>query len=163
MTYTRTFLHGLESTSRGTKGIYFRRRYPDMIIEDYTGPLEIRMEAMEAHLSGKDSLILVGSSYGGLMAALFACRHPERVRKIVLLAPALSLTEFDPYRTARLAIPVVLYHGRFDDVVDPDKVRDIAQTAFIRLDYHLIDDDHALSSRFPDLPWDDLLCTGDRG
>lgn len=162
MTCTRVFLHGLESTSQGTKGVFFRRRYPDMMIEDYTGPLETRMEAMESHLSGKDSLLLVGSSYGGLMAALFACRHPERVKKLVLLAPALSLPEFDPWRAAGLTIPVVLYHGRFDDVVDPDRVRAIAGTAFTRLDHHLVDDDHALSRLFPDLPWDELLCGGDR-
>ena len=36
MTATRVFIHGLESTSQGTKGVYFRERYPDMIINDYT-------------------------------------------------------------------------------------------------------------------------------
>ena len=79
MTATRVFIHGLESTSQGTKGIYFRERYPEMIIEDYTGSLEARMEKLEAVLAGKEDLILVGSSYGGLMAAIYACRHPGKV------------------------------------------------------------------------------------
>jgi pimeloyl-ACP methyl ester carboxylesterase len=84
------------------------------------------------------------------------------VKKLILLARALNLSEFDPYRTAGLTIPVVLYHGRFDDVVDPDRVRAIAATAFSQLDYRLVDDDHALSRLFPDLPWDELLCGGHR-
>ena len=32
MDVTRVFIHGLESSSRGTKGVFFRDRYPDMII-----------------------------------------------------------------------------------------------------------------------------------
>ena len=43
----RAFIHGLDSSSRGTKGSYFRERYPGMFIEDYSGPLEERMEQLE--------------------------------------------------------------------------------------------------------------------
>jgi hypothetical protein len=47
MTSTRVFIHGLESTSRGTKDVFFRERYPDMIIEDYVGSFAQRMERLE--------------------------------------------------------------------------------------------------------------------
>ncbi|MBI4766235.1 MAG: alpha/beta hydrolase [Deltaproteobacteria bacterium] len=78
---TGVFIHGLESTRRGTKGLFFRERYPDMIIEDYLGSFSQRMEKLEGLLAGKSHLILVGSSYGGLMAAVYACLHEERIKK----------------------------------------------------------------------------------
>jgi len=157
MTKTRVFIHGLESTSQGTKAVYFRHHYPDMLIEDYTGPLEERMEKLTSVLAGRAPLILVGSSYGGLMAAMFAGRHPERVESLILLAPALHLPDYEPYRGKRLDLPVTLYHGNADDVVPPDPVRRIAEETFTRLSYHLVDGDHSLNRIFGDLPWDDLL------
>jgi hypothetical protein len=58
---TRVFIHGLESSSQGTKGVFFRARYPDMIIEDFFGLFPQRMEKLEGLLAGKKDLILVGS------------------------------------------------------------------------------------------------------
>jgi pimeloyl-ACP methyl ester carboxylesterase len=94
MDVTRVFIHGLESSSQGTKGVFFRERHPDMIIEDFGGPLEERMAKLNRLLAGRDNLILVGSSFGGLMAAIYACEHERQVRKVVLLAPALHLPDF---------------------------------------------------------------------
>lgn len=154
---TRAFIHGLESSSQGTKGHYFRVNYPDMIIEDYSGSLTERMEKMESILDGKTDLILVGSSYGGLMAAIYACKHPDSVRRLILLAPALDLPAFKPYLTNRLSVSTVLYHGNHDDVVQPDRVREIANKIFTDLRYCLVDDDHPLTSTFTTLDWNDLL------
>jgi len=157
MLQTRVFIHGLESTGWGTKGVFFRRHYPDMVIEDYTGPLQERMDKLTSLLEGKEHLLLVGSSYGGLMAAIFACRNPRRVRKMVLLAPALNLADFEPYRKSQLTLPVTIYHGQGDDVVPPADVRRIAEESFPQLTYHLVDDDHSLHRVFEGLPWDELL------
>jgi len=157
MTPTRVFIHGLESTSQGTKGIYFRERYPEMIIEDYIGSLDARMEKVEAVLAGKEELILVGSSYGGLMAAIYACRHQEKVRRLILLAPAINLDEFEPYAGRGLTMPVHLYHGRQDDVVPPEEVRPVAERTFNDLTYCLVEDDHSLHETFPEMPWEELL------
>ena len=55
-----------------------------------------RMEKLEGLLAGKNELVLVGSSYGGLMAAVYACLHEERVKKLILLAPALHLEPYNP-------------------------------------------------------------------
>jgi pimeloyl-ACP methyl ester carboxylesterase len=96
MKSTGVFIHGLESSSRGTKGAFFRERYSDMIIEDYFGSFSERMEKLEGLLAGKDPLVLVGSSYGGLMAVVYACLHQERVKKLILLAPALHLENGSP-------------------------------------------------------------------
>jgi len=34
---TLVFIHGLESTSQGNKAQFFRKSFPQMIVEDYTG------------------------------------------------------------------------------------------------------------------------------
>ena len=160
MQTTRVFIHGLESSGQGTKGIYFRERYPDMIIEDYPGSFEERMLKLNKVLYDKKDLILVGSSYGGLMASVFTCTNEERVTRLILLAPALNLEEFDPYLNKTINVPVVVYHGKNDDVVPVAPVQNIARTVFGNISYHIIDDDHSLHSNFPTLDWDILLYFG---
>ena len=93
---TRVFIHGLESSSQGVKGVFFRERYPDMIIEDFSGPLEERMEKLNRLLSGREDLILVGSSFGGLMAAIYACENEKRSEgSSFSLRPSTYLTSGD--------------------------------------------------------------------
>jgi pimeloyl-ACP methyl ester carboxylesterase len=156
---TRVFIHGLESSGMGTKGVFFRNKYPDMIIEDFVGTFKDRMEKLNILLSGKTSLILVGSSYGGLMAAVYAFNNEKSLRKLILLAPALDIYEFEPYMGRQLLLPVVIYHGRDDDVVSPSSVQKIARTVFANIEYNLVDDDHSLHRTFSLMNWDDLLET----
>ena len=157
MAVTRVFIHGLESSSQGTKGVFFRERYPDMIIEDFGGPLEERMEKLNRLLAGRDDLILVGSSFGGLMAAIYACEHEKQVRKVVLLAPALHLPDFLRFTGKRVKIPVTLFHGKNDDVVPPGPVKTLAEQVFENLDYRLVEDDHSLHVTFPMMDWKALV------
>lgn len=154
---TRVFVHGLEGSSQGTKSQFFRKRYPGMIIEDYTGGIEERMEKLRGVLSGRREIILVGSSYGGLMAAMYACDNEAAIERLILLAPALDLEEFTPYLNRTVAVPTTLYHGSRDDVVTPGPVREIAARVFQDLDYHTVDDDHPLSGTFATFDWDGLL------
>jgi pimeloyl-ACP methyl ester carboxylesterase len=49
---------------------------------------------------------LVGMSYGGWLASLYALRFPERVRKAVLLAPGGTVLRFSPWFYVR-----VMYHA----------------------------------------------------
>ena len=151
------FIHGLESTAQGTKGQFFRQFSPQMIIEDYTGDFATRMDKLNNLLCGKIDLILVGSSYGGLMATQYAIENEDRVKKIILLAPALNLAEFSPPLHKKLQIPVIIYHGTGDDIVDPYKVKAIAQKYFSNLEHHFVDDDHPLRQTFPLINWKDLL------
>ncbi len=157
MEYTLVFIHGLESTSQGNKAQYFRKIYPQMIIEDYTGDFATRMQKLQKVLNGKDRLILVGSSYGGLMAARYALDNEPRIRKLILLAPALNIEGFEKAVKQKLQVPTILYHGTKDDVVDPPAVRQIAEKTFSQLEYHMVEDDHPLSHVFPTLPWPALL------
>ncbi|MBA4421679.1 MAG: alpha/beta hydrolase [Syntrophus sp. (in: bacteria)] len=158
---TRVFIHGLDSSSRGTKGTFFHERYPEMIMENFSGSLEQRMAQLERGLAAKSNLILVGSSYGGLMAAQFACKNESRTRRLILLSPALGHGDFNPYYEAPLELPVTLYHGRQDLVVPPGPTRRIAERLFRNLEIHLVDDDHNLHLVFPMLDWDMLLEMGE--
>jgi alpha-beta hydrolase superfamily lysophospholipase len=157
MENTLVFIHGLESTAQGTKGQFFRQFFPQMIIEDYTGDFATRMRKLDGLLSGKNDLILVGSSYGGLMATQYAIDNENKVKKMILLAPALNLPEFKPPVHTKLTLPVIIYHGTDDDIVDPYTVKTIALKSFSNLEHHLVDDDHPLHKTFPVLDWKNLL------
>lgn len=157
MKNTLVFIHGLESTAQGAKGQYFSKHFPQMIIEDYMGDFEARMSRLNDILAGKNNLIIAGSSYGGLMAVHYAMENEKRVKKLVLLAPALNLPEFEKYDEKTLSIPVIVYHGNADDVVNPDIVKMISEKCFKNLEYHLVEDDHPLHNNFPLLNWKKLL------
>jgi pimeloyl-ACP methyl ester carboxylesterase len=134
-----------------------------MIIEDFLGSFSERMEKLEGLLTGKDQLILVGSSYGGLMAAVYACLHEDRVGKLILLAPALHLEEYHPYLEKTLFLPVTIFHGRQDEVVPMEEVRAIAEAHYMNLTFHVQEDDHSLHATFGSLEWDLLLKKGNKG
>jgi predicted esterase len=160
MSLSRVFIHGLESSSCGTKATFFKKRYADMIVEDFHGTLDQRMGKLNALLSNNTSVIIVGSSFGGLMAAIFACENPRRVIKLILLAPALTFQDFEPCLHHRLDIPVTVYHGKKDDVISVAPVYDVARKVFADLTFHTVDDDHVLKDTFPYIDWDTLLETG---
>ncbi len=157
MQHTLVFIHGLEGSSLGTKAQYLRKHFPEMIIEDYTGDFPARMAKLTRLLEGKTNLILVGSSFGGLMAAKFVLDHEERVRKVILIAPALILEEFEKAVSNPIRVPTIIYHGVNDDVVDPAATQAIAEKTFINLTHHLVEDDHSLNRVFPTLNWPVLL------
>ena len=159
MNNTLVFIHGLESTAKGAKGRYFSKNFPRMIIENYTGGFAARMTKLHQILAGEKDLIIVGSSYGGLMAVTYAMENEKRMKKLILLAPALNLAEFKPYLGKSLSMPVIVYHGNEDDVVDPKIVRKISKKCFKILKYHLVEDDHPLHKTFPLLNWKRLLLT----
>ena len=128
-----------------------------MIIEDFRGNLRQRTDKLEHLLSEKLSLTIVGSSYGGLMAAIYASNNPNRVKKLILLAPALASHEFEPYLQKKTSIPVIIYHGKNDDVVPLAPVHEIARTVFENLTFNMVDDDHILSKTFKSVHWNGLL------
>jgi len=153
----KIFLHGLESSNKGTKSIFFRERYPDMIIPNFTGALQLRMEKLNRILSGKTNIRLVGSSFGGLMATLFAMEHESTVEKMTLLAPAINLLHFAPHEYKKLSVPVCIYHGSGDDVIPLAEVEPVAKEVFSNLSFNVVEDDHFLHKTFKSIDWDNLL------
>ncbi len=81
------FIHGLESSNKGTKSVFFREKFPAMIIPTFVGDLPERLSKLDSILSGKSEIRIVGSSFGGLMGVLFAMADESRVKHLTLLAP----------------------------------------------------------------------------
>jgi predicted esterase len=115
------------------------------------------MDKLNRVLRDKISLIIVGSSFGGLMAAVFACNNQRRIKRLILLAPALTFEEFKPYLAQKIHTPVIVFHGKNDDVILLAAVYEIACSVFENLTFNAIDDDHVLSKTFESLDWDNLL------
>jgi alpha/beta superfamily hydrolase len=151
------FIHGLESNNQGTKAVYFRKNFPGMLTPNFPGSLEERMAKLRALLSEKGDILLVGSSFGGLMASIFAMENEPRVKRLILLAPAINLVEFTPYRDRKVQLPVHLYHGRQDEVISLEDVQSVARQVFSDLSFRAVDDDHYLHKTFEKIEWDTLL------
>lgn len=150
------FLHGLDSSGQGTKGQFFAQHFPHILSPDFSGDLEARMARLTELCGGRTPLTLIGSSLGGLMAALFATEHPDRLARLILLAPALNYGNFRPPQKP-LTMPTTLIIGKDDTVTPPSLVLPLARATFADLNIEVVDDDHLLQRTFPTLPWHRLL------
>ena len=91
------YLHGFASSPHSSKAQFFRRKFaasgiPVAIPQLDQGRFEQltisgQLDVIERAV-GEQPAILVGSSLGGYLAALYAARHPSQVERLVLLAPA---------------------------------------------------------------------------
>ena len=151
------FLHGLDSSSQGTKGRYFKERFPGMLVPDFAGSLSERMEKLYDILSHRAEIILVGSSYGGLMAAIFTLKNSSRVQSLTLLAPAINLDEFDDYRHLTTDVPATVYHGTGDSIIPIADVYEQSKKSFKNLTFHRVNDDHMLHNTFRTVGWKNIL------
>ena len=164
------YLHGSDSNSNSGKARLFREWFPGMLTPDFIGSFDERMTQLHTILADKTDWTLIGSSYGGLMGTLFTLDHEAQVRKLILLAPALTL---DPlaslanpqpavsHRHARgtngVSVPTHLIHGTLDTVVPLEPVRVIAQKLFTNLTVHIVEDDHRLQKSVNELNWNSIL------
>ncbi len=90
------YLHGFASGPRSRKaqffsdklaGLGFSLEIPDLAEGDFEHlTISRQLQLVESLVDGRPS-ILIGSSLGGYITALYAARHPN-VRKVILLAPA---------------------------------------------------------------------------
>jgi pimeloyl-ACP methyl ester carboxylesterase len=90
------YLHGFASSPSSSKARYFAERLratgasvavPDLAGGDFANLTISNQLAILEQVSGDGPVHLVGSSMGGYLAALFAARHAN-VDRLVLLAPA---------------------------------------------------------------------------
>jgi pimeloyl-ACP methyl ester carboxylesterase len=151
------FIHGSDSSGQTYKAQVLRQTFPELISPDFTGPLAARLAQMESILGDQEGWTLIGSSLGGLMAAIFAARHPVQVRKLALLAPALNLPEFSRHLPRPVNVPALLIIGKKDDVIPGEVVRRLAKRVFPKLTYLSVDDDHRLHHTAETLDWGSLL------
>jgi len=153
----KIFIHGLESSNKGTKAIYFRERFPEMLIPYFSGDLPKRMDLLYEILSGMVDITLIGSSYGGLMAALFAMKDESRVNRLILLAPALNFLDRSGFPLREISVPVLIYHGEQDVVIPIHAVEQAAGKYFRNCRFNMVEDDHFLHETFKGIDWTMIL------
>jgi len=150
------FLHGLDSSGKGTKGCFFAKNFPHVSCPDFEGTLPKRLQQLEALCENQRQLILVGSSFGGLMATCYATKYPEKVISLILLAPALNFEGYQP-PAGLLQIPTIIVIGKHDTVTPAALVIPLAKATFAKLEIRIEDDDHMLHNSFTTLDWASLL------
>jgi uncharacterized protein len=105
------YLHGFASGPTSTKARYFLARFRELGIEAAVPDLGEDFEhltitgqlgVVERTAAGRPS-VLIGSSMGGYLAALYAARHPE-VERLVLLAPAFGFARRWPESLGSVAL-----------------------------------------------------------
>lgn len=160
------FIHGLESSGHGFKGNLFRKKIPGCLTPDlkpydpnipYQKLLIDRMQQLNRILVKRESWKIIGSSFGGLMAALFTLKNPNNVKKLILLAPLLATPELNPSKYNSVNLPVIVYHGRNDQVISIKPTKKRAKRLFSNLRYNIVDDDHILHPTVEALDWHHLL------
>ena len=100
------YLHGFASSPKSLKAQYFKERFAEAgrnleVLPLDQGDFENLTISGQLRVIGEaargGSPILIGSSLGGYLAALYASRHPE-VERLALLAPAFRFPTYYPTR-----------------------------------------------------------------
>jgi uncharacterized protein len=100
------YLHGFASSPASHKACFFKERLASFAIAleildlcegnferlTITGQLKVIERAIDMSRRSGERLVLIGSSLGGYLAALYAARHCE-VDSLILLAPAFQFSD----------------------------------------------------------------------
>lgn len=136
------FFHGKESGPFGTKYDALSERFsvdsPDFRGMDISKRLK-KAEHLTRHM---EDIVVVGSSYGGLLAALLYSNHPDRFKGYVLLAPAFHLNAADEIERMPNPEYAVVIHGRQDEVVPFEASEALCSKHGVEL--IAVDDNHRL-------------------
>lgn len=139
------FFHGLESGPHGQKYHLLKNEFPELESPDFQGmDLEQRLVKAEELTRGQHGLVLVGSSFGGLLAARLYSLYSERIRGLILLAPAVHTAEGDKVETLPGQQRVRVIHGNADEIVPYDKV--VAFCKRFGIPLITVADEHRLAS-----------------
>lgn len=120
------FVHGLMSSPGGRKARYLAERFealtPQMQTGDFPSCLEVQRAAIASHRPD----VVVASSFGGAVLVELIARGEWRGPTLLLAQAALRVDV-----TARLPaeLPVLLVHGRSDEVVPIEESRTLAATS----------------------------------
>ena len=139
------FLHGLESGPHGSKYKALKAAFGHVIAPDFERMLDvdIRLAQAEKATRGMTGLVLVGSSFGGLVAAVLTHRYPHKVKGYLLMAPALH--DKWPGTVAEITtVPTFAHiiHGIQDDIVPLSASQ--AFSAKFNVPIDIVDDGHRL-------------------
>lgn len=142
------FFHGLESGPNGSKYRELTAAFGEIEAPDFRGlTLNERLVLAEKVTRGRTGLLVVGSSFGGLVAALLASACPDRIAGYVLCAP--DFRQPDSARIARVPARAMVVHGEMDEVVPLQKGIEFSLKFCIPLVQ--TPDDHRLKASVPQI------------
>lgn len=147
------FLHGMESSPKGTKAQFIKAHFPDCIIPDLPPDINLRKPIIKNLI--KSPIRLVGSSLGGLSAILYAMQNPGLVKGMLLISPAVGFfdksvfSEKDQEIISQTyipeRIPTTIMIAKQDDVIPQADIEAMIERSpdksLIQAVYR--DDDHA--------------------
>ncbi|MFC1816890.1 YqiA/YcfP family alpha/beta fold hydrolase [Thermodesulfobacteriota bacterium] len=149
------FLHGLESSPQGTKAKLLKKRYPQCLIPFLPPDIHERVRIVEQEVS--EPVLTVGSSLGGLTAVMFAMKHPEMFKAMVLLAPAVGCSDVSLFAEERQrifpslyvpqGIPTIIIAGIRDALIPLPAIREMIQRSPDpeQIQLYEVDDEHDLN------------------
>jgi predicted alpha/beta hydrolase family esterase len=152
-TFPLCFFHGLDSSPGGTKARLLKKTYPECWIPELPPDIYKRIDIVEIGITAP--AVVIGSSLGGLTAVMYAMAHPEMIRGMVLMAPAVGCTDKSILAEHQLIaeslyIPggfqTVIIAGIHDTLIPISAIRSVIKRSpeqnSIRL--HEVEDDHML-------------------
>jgi len=156
------YLHGFASSPGSRKAQFFAERFrelgiglevPDLAEGDFRNLTLSAQLNVIARIARHDPVSLIGSSMGGYLAALYAARHAE-VEKLVLLAPAFSFASRWPETLGERTMD----QWRRTNTL---KVFHYSEAREVELGYQLIED-AAQYEAYPDVRQPALIFQGQR-
>ncbi len=160
------FIHGLESSGKGFKGTFLKNLFPDILTPDFIkfksgitleNLLKKRMGQLDLILKKRKSWTIIGSSFGGLMATLYALRNSQNIERLILLAPFLATPMLQIDNISPLNIPTIIFHGKNDEIAQYKASREQAYQLFTNLEFHTTEDHHDLNDTITTLNWSKLI------
>ncbi|MDE0741905.1 MAG: alpha/beta fold hydrolase [Candidatus Poseidoniia archaeon] len=142
--------HGLWGSPNGSKITAIRESGVKVIAPDFN-EMELidRVELIEETIEAGD-FVLAGSSWGGLACALAAQRKPDRIKGLLLLAPALHFPEPPNNNPKDLVapnnIPVIIIHSVEDDIVPISASKDYIERSEDNVKLIEVKDNHVLEN-----------------
>ncbi len=156
------YLHGFASSPGSRKARFFEERFrelgigleiPELVAGDFRDLTLTRQLKVIERVCRDEPVSLIGSSMGGYLAALYAARHAE-IQKLVLLAPAFSFASRWP---ETLGVPAMEQWKRTNSL----EVFHYAQNRVAELGYQLIEDARQYEA-YPDFRQPALIFQGKR-
>ena len=142
--------HGLWGSPNGSKITAIKNSGIKAISPDFN-EMELidRVELIKKEMK-RENLVLAGSSWGGLACALAAQNATEKLKGLLLLAPALAFpepTNEDPEKLlAPKNSPVTIIHSVNDDIVPIKSSRDYLKRSGNNVKLIEVEDNHVLEN-----------------
>jgi len=142
--------HGLWGSPNGSKITAIRDSGIEVISHDFNDmELIDRVELLEKTME-VGNVVLAGSSWGGLACALAAQRKSDKLKGLLLLAPALHYPEPPNNNPEDLVapkeVPVTIIHSIEDDIVPISASKDYIERSDNNIKLIEVNDNHVLEN-----------------